>query len=841
MSDAEARSAARRRFGNLAGIQERARDAFGWGWLERFLKDMRFAVRQLVRSPGFTLLAIVTLGFGIGANTAMFSVLRSVLLRPLPYADSARLDRIYRVTAQDPEGGFSPADFLDLRRAAGEYGEVAAYVPGDASLSEPGHPAATAAAVRVTANFFSLIGIQPQLGRDFLAAEETAGSDRVVILSQRTWRRRFEGGSNVVGRTIRVDGVPHQIVGVLPETFNDWRHLGWVDIFRPLVLDEHSSADRGGASLLVVGRRSATHSRAETDGFLASFGARLAATFPDANAGSTWRSAPLNSTVVGEDAAPVFGMLIGLSGFVLLIACSNLANLLLARTMARAREFAQRAALGASRLQLLRPLIAESLALALAGCACAVVVALWFHDWLAVRSTGDNGERVVLSLDWPVLGWALGAALFTALAFGIAPALFAMRLDLNDVLKGGGRATTGGRGHRRFRQVLIVGQFALAMVLLAGAGLFIRGLYDLNSRRAGWESDRLVTGSYLLPAASYPSADEITAFQRRAVERLESLPGVASVGIASFTPFFNWQDSRKFIVEGRARPEPGQEPAALVNAVTPRYFETYGTPLLAGRAFTERDSLAAPGVFIINRTMASKLFGEDSPIGRRLVQVTAGQSRSGEIVGVAADVQSVLPDRNPVVFQVYVPMAQEPGRRNALAVRAAGVTPANLVDAIRAVMTEIDADLPVRRLQPADAAIIRANYQLAVFRDMLVSFAALGLGLAAIGIYGVIARTVAQRTSEFAIRLALGARVADVIRLVLASGVTQALAGAALGLLGAIGVSRVIVAGFPGMRTDSPGILLATTLLLVAIALVACWLPARRAGRIDPILALRAE
>jgi len=325
------------------------------------------------------------------------------------------------------------------------------------------------------------------------------------------------------------------------------------------------------------------------------------------------------------------------------------------------------------------------------------------------------------------------------------------------------------------------------------------------------------------------------------VERLESLPGVASVGIATFTPFFNWQDSRKFVVEGRERPEPGQEPAALVNAVTPRYFETYGTRLLAGRAFTERDSQAAPGVFIINRTMASKLFGEDSPIGRRLVQVTAEQSRSGEIVGVAADVQSVLPDRNPVVFQVYVPMAQEPGRRNALAVRAAGVTPANLVGAIRAVMTEIDADLPVRRLQPADAAIIRANYQLAVFRDMLVSFAALGLGLAAIGIYGVIARTVGQRTSEFAIRLALGARVADVIRLVLASGVTQALAGSALGLLGAIGVSRIIVAGFPGMRTDSPGILLATTLLLVAIALVACWLPARRAGRIDAILALRAE
>ena len=841
MPDGEARDAARRRFGNLTSIRESAWDAHGGRWLEFLLKDLRLAMRQLVKSPGFTLLAIVTLGLGIGANTAMFNVLNTMMLKRLPYADSGRLDAIHRSTAQNQEGGFSPADFLDLQRGADGYGEVAAYLSASASLSEPGHPAEMAAAARVTANFFSLLGLRPQLGRDFRPGEDAPGGDRIVILSQRTFQRRFAGSRDVIGRTIRVDGEPHQIVGVLPAEFNDWRHLGWVDLFRPLALDARESADRNTATLKLIGRRSSGKTRAQTDGFLAELGARLATEFPKANAGSTWRAVALDSTVIGKDGPVMLTMLVGLSGFVLLIACSNLANFLLVRTMARAREFAVRAALGASRTQLLRPLIAESLVLALSGGITSIFVALSFNQWLSIRSIGDSGEGVSLGLDWPVFGWAFGASLVTALAFGIAPALFAMRLDLNDTLKSGGRGATGGRGHQRFRQALIVGQFALAMVLLAGAGLYIRGLDELTDRRSGWESDRLVTATFLLPTATYAGADEITAFHRRTVERLESLPGVTSVSIASFTPFFDWPDSRRFVVEGRQQPEPGHEPAALVNAVTPRYFETFGTHLLSGRAFTERDSQAAPRVFIVNQTMARNLFGQENPVGRRLSQVNGETLLSGEIVGVVADVQSVLPDANPVTFQVYLPMAQEPRSRNELAVRTAGVAPSALVAGIRAAMTELDPDLPVRKLQPADVTIYRANYQLRVLRDMLTTFALLGLGLASIGIYGVIARSMAQRAGEFAIRLALGATVADITRIVLASGVMQALAGSALGLVGALGVSRLFAFAFPGMRTDSPGILLGTTLLLVAIGLLACWLPARRAGKIDATLALRAE
>lgn len=828
-------------FRNAVSIDEPAREAHGWGSLERALKDLRFALRQLIKSPGFTLLAIITLGLGIGANTSMFSVLNTVMLKPLPYADSAQLDRFYRTTAQNPEGGISAADFLDLQREMYGYGTIAAYTPSDTSLSEPGQPAEMAQAIRITSNFFSTLGTQPQLGRDFRPSEDLHGNDRVLIISQRCWQNRFGGRTDIIGRTIRVDGEPHEIVGVLPAAFNDWRHLGWVDLFRPLGLDKEKSADRHATILRLIGRRSGKLSRAGSEEFIANFGARLATDFPEANAGSTWRTVPLNNTVVDKSGPIALSMLIGLSGFVLLIACSNLANLLLARTMARAREFAVRSALGASRTQLLRPLIAESLLLALAGGVCAIIVARWAADWLAVRSTGDNGERVVLALDWRVLGWALAASLVTALTFGLAPALFALRLDLNGTLKSGARGTTGGRGHQRFRHVLIVGQFALAMVLLAGAALFIRGLDDLNQRRSGWESDHLVTGTVLLPAADYPDADKITAFHRLTVERLESLPGVASASVSSFTPFFNWPDARKYLVEGRELPKHGHEPAAVVNGISPRYFETVGTRVLTGRAFSERDTLTSPKVFIVNQTMAKGLFGHENPVGRRLAQTGAETVQWGEIVGVVADVKSVLPDPGPVTYQLYQPMAQEPRARSEIAVHTSGVALSTLVANIRAVMTNLDPDLPVRRLQSADATIYRANYELGVLRDMLSSFAVLGLGLAALGIYGVIARTMRQRTGEFAIRLALGARARDITRMVLGSGVKLALIGSAIGLLGAVGVSRLLGAAWPGMQFDSASVMVGATAFLIAVALIACYLPARNASRISAAEALRLE
>jgi len=805
------------------------------------LSDLRFAFRSLGRSPGFVLLSVITLGLGIGANTSAFSILNEVLLRPLPYADTERLDRIYRTTPQAPRGSVSAADYLDLKSGLDGYGEIAAYGPWDMSVSAPGEPAEMVSGVRASANLFSTLGVPPELGRTFRPDEAMEGKHRVVVLSHRYWQNRFGSDAGVIGRTLRVDGEPHEIVGVLPASFNDWRHLGWADLFRPLGLSEKEAHDRSATWIRLVGRRAAGVSRAQAASVIAGFGRHLATDFPDADTGAAWRTLSMSSSVMDDNGPGILGMLIGLSAFVLLIACSNLANLLLARTMARAREFAVRAALGASRARLLRPLVAESLLLSLAGGVCAIQVAMWTSDWLAGASVGDNGEAVVLTIDWRVLAWAFGACLFTAIAFGVAPALFALRLDLNRTLKSGGRGTTGDRGHQRFRQFLIVGQFALAMILLAGAALFVRGLYEVNHRRFGWESDHLVTGSMLLPAAAYPGDAEIAGFQRVALERLEALPGVTSASVSYAMPFFGLGEPRRYLVAGREIPEPGHEPAAVINGVTPHYFDTVGTRLLSGRSFAESDSLDSPKVFIINQAMARGLFEGESPLGRRLARTGGKSLEWGEIVGVVSDIQSVYPERVTVTYQLYQPMAQEPRPGSELAVRAAGVAPAALVDGVRRTMAALNSDLPVRQLQPAEHTIERANYQQGVLGSMLSFLAALGLGLASLGIYGIIARTMAQRTGEFGIRLALGAQVRDIVRLVLASGAKLALAGSGLGLIGAVAISRAIAAFFPAMHIDNAAILSGVTILLMAIALVACYMPARTAARISPTETLRAE
>jgi putative ABC transport system permease protein len=805
-------------------------------------RDLRFAIKSLQRTPGFTLIAVITLGLGIGANTSMFSILDGYLLRPAPYPDRDRLERIYRTTPQNPRGGFSAADYLDLRLEMSGYGEIAAYAISDMSLSEPGKPAEVAEGLRVSANLFSTLGTKPMLGRAFRPDEEILGNHHVLIISHRYWQEHFGGDSLIVGRTLRLDAEPYEIVGVLPATFSDWRHLYGVDFFRPLGFDEKEIQDRNSTPLRLVGLRSSRLTRAQGEAFIAGFGRRLAADFPAANAESTWLSMPIDDTFLPRYGRDLMLMLIGLSGFVLLIACSNLANLLLARTMAHAREFAVRSALGASRFQMLRPLVVESLLLAFAGGFCAILVAMWTFDWIAVASAGDNGVGVVLKLDWHMLTWAFGACVFTALGFGVAPALFALRLDLNTTLKSGSRGTTGDRGHRRFRNALIVGQFALAMVLLAGAANFVRGVHELNNRRHGWESDQLVTGTVVLPTGTYPGGKEVTDFQRLALERLEALPGVVSASVSYSMPFFGLSAPRKYLIAGRETPEPGHEPVADINGISPHYFETVGTRLLSGRAFNAGDTPDSPKVFIINQAMARGLFGDESPIGQRIARAGGQTLDWGEIVGVVGDVQSVYP--NPIVvttYQLYQPMAQEPLSSNEIAVRTAGIAPSTLVAEIRATMMSLDPDLPVRKLQPAEARIARANYQMGVLGTILSALAVLGLGLASLGVYGVIARTVAQRTGEFGIRLALGAQAGDITRMVLTSGAKLALLGSAIGLLGAFGVSRLITMAFPSIQTSSVSVLIGATVFLLAIAQIAGYIPARYASRINLTEALRAE
>jgi len=805
-------------------------------------RDFRFAIRSLSRSPGFVLIAILTLGLGIGANTSAFSVVNEVLLRPLPYPESGQLERIYRTTPQNSRGSVSAADYVDLKSQVTGYGEITGYAFADMNLSEPGQPAEMASGLRISDDLFSILRVQPQLGRTFRHEETVLGNHRVLLISHRLWQNRFAGDAHIVGRKVRVDGEMHEIVGVLPDTLTDWRHLGAFDLYRPLGLTEKETTDRTTMFVRLLGRRSPTLSRAQAEGLIASFGRRLAAEYPAIHAASTWRTLPLETAVAPDNGPGIFAMLIGLSGLVLLIACSNLANLLLARTMARAREFAVRGALGASRARLLRPLFAESLVLALAGGVFAIYFATWTNDWLRGYATSSfGGDGFVFAIDWRTLGWAFGACLFTAVVFGVAPALFTLRLDLNKTLKSGGRGSTGDRGHQRFRQVLIVGQFALALVLLAGAALFVRGIQEANTRRYGWESGRLVTGSLRLPAATYAGSKEITDFQRLALQRLEALPGVASASVSYAMPFFGLTEPRKYHVAGREAPAPGHEPVAVTNGVSPHYFETVGTRVLDGRVFNESDTLTSPKVFVINQAMARGLFGQESPLGRRLAQAGGKTVEWGEVVGVVGDVQSVYPDRVAVPYQLYEPMAQEPRPGNEIAVLATGTAPAAVIDGIRTTMAALDADLPLRELQPAEMSIARANYSWQVLGSMLSFLAVLGVFLATLGMYGVIARTTAQRTGEFGIRIALGAQVADIVRLVLTSGAALALVGSVIGLLGAYGISRLIGGFFPGMHTNSAAVLSGVTLLLLAVSLIACYMPARKASRISPTEALRAE
>jgi putative ABC transport system permease protein len=836
---AEAKLAARRAMGGIEQRKEDARDTRRVKWFTDFTDDLRFAFRRLVNTPGFTLIAIVTLGAGIGANTSAFSVLNEVFLRPLPYPDSQSLDRIYRKTAQTSRGSVSAADYLDARQQLSSYGEITAYGVFDVSLAEPGEPAQFAGGLRIAENFWSVLRVEPQFGRAFRADESIFGNHRVVMLSDKYWKSRFAGERSILGRTVRLNGEPHEVIGILPSAIDDWRHIGAFDVFRPLALTAEETVDRTTAWLRLVGRRSPATSEDQARAAIAEFSRRLSVEHPQVHAGTNWRTLSLVVATAPDYGPGIFAMLIALSGFVLLIACSNLANLLLARTMGRARELAVRTAIGASRLRLLRPLFAEALLLALAGGAGAVGFAYVANAWL--RTMGEVGV-FQFDIDWRILSWAFGACLFTVLVFGVAPAMFALRLDPNQTLKTGSRGVTSDRGHQRFRSALIVGQFALAMVLLAGASLFVRGVYDANNKEYGWQAGRLVTGTMLLPAAAYPGPEQVAEFQRLAVERLTALPGVEAASLSYTMPFFGVAETRKYAIAGQETPKPGQEPVATTNGVSPEYFETVGTRIVEGRAFTAADTRNSPRVFIVNQGVVRGLFNGESPIGRRIAHAPGkGALEWGEIVGVAKDTQSIYPDRVPLAYQIYLPLAQEARSATEIAVRTTNGAPSSLIEGVREAVAALDEDLAIRQLQPAEVSIAQANKSWQILGSMLTYLAALGLGLASLGLYSVIARTTALRSTEFGIRIALGAQLRDITRQVLGSAARLAVIGSAIGLVGAAIVARLIATGFPAMRTDTPLVLPAVTLFLIGVSFLASWLPARRAARVDPVSALRAE
>ena len=597
---------------------------------------------------------------------------------------------------------------------------------------------------------------------------------------------------------------------------------------------------RSAHAINVLGRRDAGVSPSAGDAFIASFGARMAADFPQDNEKTGWRSEGLPHSATGPAGRVLLGMLLGLSGFVLLIACSNLANLLLARTIERTREFAVRAALGASRLQLIRTLVLESLILAAVGGAGALVVASSTTSWLRSVIANGGGPSFEFPMDWRVLCFALGVSLLTLFLCGIGPALFTSRISTNETLKSGGRGTTADRRQQRVRHALIIGQFALAMTLLAGAGFFIRGAANLLTEHYGWNADHVVQGDISLPSARYPKGESITAFHRRLIERVQQLPGVTAVSVSYGLPYVGLRGDGRFVVEAPGTAGRGPEFSTKWNGITPSYFDVTGTRLVAGRSFTDADTSSSLKVAIVNETMARTLFPGGAALGARIGDATETPDWM-EVVGVVADVRSIDVAQAPASFQLYKPAAQDPRHDFMVAARTAGVAGGSVSAAIGAAVADLDPDLTVRALMPVTARMQEVTSQMALMQQLLLAFAVLGLLLASLGIYGAMARMVAHRTNEIGLRMALGAQVPHVVGLVFRSGGRIVAIGAGAGLLGAFGLSRLLASVLPTMETDSSLVGVAGAALLTAVALAACYVPARRATRVNPVDALRAE
>jgi len=810
------------------------------------LSDLRFALRSLLKTPGFTVVALLTLALGIGVNTSMFSVLRTLFWRTLPYAEPQQLVRVHRTTPSSQTGFVSPANFLDLREQSTAVDRLAAGEWAGFSLTEDGRPAEWLSTLRVTADFFPLLGTAPLLGRVFTTEEDQPGADNVLVLSHGYWESRFGRDPDVVGRTLKLNGTSVTIIGVMPRGFEDPLLWGPISAWRPIAFAPTTRANRGNHSLTVVARLKPGVSLQQAGKNLGMLGGRLATAHPDANAKAGLRVALLSRGSQVDD-GQITLFVCGLALFVLLIACANLANLQFARTAGRAREYAVRAALGASRLRLVRAILTESLLLSLGGGMLGVLTAVWVNDLLGRHFFFGTQRGLDFPLDWRGLVFAFATSALTGIAFGLLPAWLATRASVASTLQQSPRGATSAPGAHRVRQTLIVAEVALALVLLASAAFFLGGLKRLTHRDPGWSPDGLLFGYITLapPASADTTPEDRARFRRDLVERIETrlaeLPGVDGTAFVRALPTLGYPGSQRLRVEGQPLPPPGQEPVATVAPVSPGFFNLFKVQLLQGRTFTAADRADSTPVVVINETMARLLWPGRNPIGQRIGNLDPAKPDWCEVIGVVRDSRPLTPfQTGGNSFQLYRPWHQLTLGGGAIVVRAR-TDPAALGPALQRAMAELAPDLPVRNISTVRENLERnfANLELAGWT--LTCFALLGLLLAAIGIYGVLAHHVAQRTSEIGIRMALGAQVRDVLTMVLGQGLRLSLLGAGLGLAGAFAMGRLLGSIMPGLPDDNLLTTVAVTVVLVAVAALACWLPARRAAKVDPIIALRAE
>jgi predicted permease len=806
-------------------------------------QDLRIGMRMLLKDKGFTIVAALTLALGIGANTAMFSVLNTFLFRALPYPDSDRLVRVYRTSIHSQSWPHSPGNFFDQREKNNVFERMVAYTFSNPNLAEPGTPAERIQALGATSDFFPALGVQPAMGRVFVPEDyetsEQVAAGPVVVLSDRFWMRRFGGDPNVVGRTLRLDGQDVKVIGVMPPGFDHQLLWGAVDVWRPLAFNAKGRVNRDSNWLMAFARLKPSVSIAQADQAMKTLAAAITKETSQ-NQNESLRLEPFYLSMSDEIGRKVMWFAFGLAGFVLLIGCANLANLQLARTAARTREFAVRAALGAGRVRLIRQSLVESLIIALIGGALSLLLAMWGVGFISRQLFTDlPGAKV--SLDLGVFAFALFCSVLTGLIFGTVPAWLASRADVNQALRENVRGSSAGRSQQRLRSALIVGEVAFALVLLTGAGLFLRGLQRFANLDPGWRVDGLVTVEIGLPTAKYANPEQRTAFYQRLEERLATLPGVERVAISGSQLVWGFYSSGPLAIEGRPDPPPGQYPEVFREPISPSYFDTLGIHLISGRTFNSGDMAKGAKVVIINDAAARRFWPNESPIGKRIGGSDPKDREWREIVGVVNDVGFPGSLGDPYTrLQSFQPLSQNTWENVNIALRASA-SPEALTNSIRVAVAELDPAVPAHRILSARSLVERGMGNLTLLGHLLGAFAALGLVLAAIGIYGVISYSVLQRTGEIGIRMALGAQTLDVLRLVLGKGARLILLGALLGFGGAYAVARFLAWAIPTLPTRDPAAMALIVIALVAVAFMACYLPARRASKVDPMVALRHE
>jgi putative ABC transport system permease protein len=811
--------------------------------MESIIKDIRYGVRGLLKHPGFTGIVVITLALGIGASTAIFSVVDNVLLRRLPYRNAERIVAIEEFNREGTRGQVTSANFLDWRAQNTVFEQLTAIKTTTSNLALSDH-AERIDLAQTNANFFDVLGVIPQYGRLFIPQDEQAGHDPVVVVSNTLWQRRFGSDPSLVGKPITLDGRNYTVIGITPPGFEYPKKTElWVPPLR-LVPELYANQDvtqtRGMGYLSAIALLKPGVSLKQAAAEMETITARLRQQYPNTNNRRFNRVVSLHDDLIG-DTNKVLWLLLGAVTFVLLIGCANVANLLLASGAARQKEMAIRTALGASRWRVMRQLFTESTILALTGGAVGVLVAFWGLAAITRLLPANFPRLNEIHLDLRILGFTFAASILTGILFGLAPALQVSHRDVQESIRETGRGASGSRRQNRFRQALIVGEVALCVVLLAGAGLLFRSFLRLQSVNTGFVAEQVLTARLTPSGTNFTQQADFNKFYTQVLEKLSAVPGVTDAGIINNLPLDSGPTTG-FRVEGRPITTPDKWPMVNYRTVSPNYFRAMSIPVVQGRAYTDRDNLSAPLVMIINQQTAREIFPDENPIGKRITFGNTDQNKQPvwfEIVGVVADVRS-LELREESQPEIYFSSLQDYWPAMSLVVRST-VEPSSLAGSVRQVVNEVDKSVPVSEVKTMEHVVSESITQPRFNLFLLGLFGTVAMLLSAAGIYGVTAYTVTQRTHELGIRLALGAQVGDVLKMILGQGMAVIGVGLVLGLVAAFWLMRLLRSLLFGVGENDLLTFVAITFVLLIVALIACYIPARRATKVDPLEALRAE